>query len=521
MTPIRFTSLDWGIVAAYVAVLAVAGWLTTRRRMTTSDDYFLASHHAPTWLVAVSVLSTVQSAATFLGVPDNSFRGNYTYLSSTIAALLAAYFVAHVLIPRFYAMGASTVYELLEARFGVVARRAAGATYLVGRLLASGARLYLAAIAVSMIMFLDIQPHQIAVASFVLLIFGLAFTFMGGLNSVIWSDLVQVVLYIGAAIMVLIFLLMKIPAPLSTIIDGLQHAPGEIDKMQLIDTRFSLATPFSIFAVLTGLTLLHIGNSGLDQDTTQRVLACKNARDGAHALTASVWASIPVIFLFLAIGSLLHVFYERPDLMASASGDVLKTFQGEKITVFMYFILSEIPPGLRGLVTVGVIAAAAINSGLISMSSVLINDFYRPWRERRGIVVAEVHFVAAGRLATVALGLSLFAMSILCYYWQRYSSLPLLDFVLGVMAFAYSGLLGVYFTALFTKRGSSASVIAALVAGFMTILMFQGFIVDALGLPAAIKTIAFPWQLCLGTAVAIFVCMMGNQRRVEAADVRH
>jgi solute:Na+ symporter, SSS family len=125
--------------------------------------------------------------------------------------------------------------------------------------------------------------------------------------------------------------------------------------------------------------------------------------------------------------------------------------------------------------------------------------------------VAETHFVAAGRLATVALGLALYAMSILCYYWQRYSSLPLLDFVLGVMAFAYSGLLGVYFTAVFTKRGSSTSVIAALIAGFATIFMFQGFVVDALGLPAVIKSIAFPWQLCLGTTVSIIVCMAGNQ----------
>lgn len=510
MTPIRFTLLDWGIVAGYVAILAIAGYLTTRRKMATSDDYFLASHHAPTWLVAVSVLSTVQSAATFLGVPDNSFRGNYTYLSSTIGALLAAYFVARVLIPRFYAMGASTVYELLEQRFDVVARRAAGATYLVGRILASGARLYLAAIAVSMIMFLDVQPHQIAMASFALLVFGLAFTFMGGLNAVIWSDLVQVILYVGAAVMVLIFLLIKIPAPLSTIVDGLQNAPGGIDKIQIVDWSFNVTTPFSIFAVLTGLTLINIGNSGLDQDTTQRVLACESARDGARALTASVWASIPVIFLFLVIGSLLHVFYERPDLMASSGSSIAKTFQGEKITVFMYFILSEMPPGLRGLVTVGVIAAAAINSGLISMSSVFVNDFYRPWKERRG-AIAETHFIAAGRTTTVTFGVALFAMSILCYYWQRASSLPLLDFVLGVMAFAYSGLLGVYFTAVFTRRGSSASAIAALIAGFVTILLFQGFVVDALGLPADVKSIAFPWQLCLGTLVATLVCLSGNQ----------
>ena len=520
MTPIQFTLLDWGILAGYVAILAVAGFLSTKRNMQSADDYFLASHHAPTWLVAVSVLSTVQSAATFLGVPDNSFRGNYTYLTSTIGALLAAWFVARVLIPRFYAMRATTVYELLEQRFDVTARRAAGAMYLVGRVFASGARLYLAAIAVSMIMFLDVEPQHIVIASFVLLIFGLAFTFMGGLSSVIWSDLVQVVLYVGAAIMVLIFLLIKIPAPIPEIVDALRMSPDGQDKLQVIDWSLNFTAPFSIFAAVTGLVLLNIGNSGLDQDTTQRLLACDSAKDGSRALYASVWASIPVILLFLVIGSLLHIFYERPDLMASDGHAVVQTFQGEKITVFMYFILSEIPPGLRGLVTVGVIAAAAINSGLISMSSVLVNDFYRPWKERRG-EHGEKHFILAGRVTTVVLGLALFAMSILCYYWQRYSSLPLLEFVLGVMAFAYSGLLGVYFTAVFTKRGSSASVIAALAVGFLTILAFQGYVVDSLGLPPVMKTIAFPWQLCIGTIAATLVCLLGNQTASKEQSIVH
>jgi solute:Na+ symporter, SSS family len=510
MMPLQFTALDWGILAGYIAVLGVAGYLSTRRDMKTADDYFLASHHAPTWLVAVSVLSTVQSAATFLGVPDNSFRGNYTYLASTIGALFAAWFVAKVLIPRFYAMGAVTVYELLEQRFDVTARRAAGGMYLIGRVLASGARLYLAAIAVSMIMFLDVAPHHIVIASFALLVFGLVFTFMGGLNAVIWSDLVQVILYVGAAILVLIFLLIKIPVPIADIISNLASAPDGQDKLKLIDWSLDFTAPFSLFAVFTGLILINIGNSGLDQDTTQRLLACDSAKQGSRALYASVWASIPVILLFLIIGSLLHIFYERPDLMASGGNTVAKTFQGEKITVFMHFILSEIPPGLRGIITVGVIAAAAINSGLISMSAVLINDFYRPYRERKGNH-DEQHFIRAGRVAMVVIGLALFAMSILCYYWQRYSSIPLLEFVLGVMAFAYSGLLGVYFTAVFTARGSSASVIAALFTGFVTILLFQGYVVDNLGLPTAMKTIAFPWQLCIGTAVAALTCLMGNQ----------
>ena len=140
------------------------------------------------------MLETVQSAATFLGVPDNSFRGNYTYLGGVLAALIAAWIVANVLIPRFYALKVTTVYELLETRFDATARRAAAVMYLIGRIFASGARLYLAAIAVSMILFLDVTPQHIAMAAFGLLVLGLVFSFMGGRESVIWSDLVQVVL---------------------------------------------------------------------------------------------------------------------------------------------------------------------------------------------------------------------------------------------------------------------------------------------------------------------------------------
>jgi Na+/proline symporter len=167
-----------------------------------------------------------------------------------------------------------------------------------------------------------------------------------------------------------------------------------------------------------------------------------------------------------------------------------------------------VPPGLRGLVTVGVIAAAAINSGLISMANVLVNDLYRPFAGQR----SEAHFVRAGRLASVVLGLALFAMAVLSYYWQRYSDAALLDFVLSVMSFAYSGLLGVYGVALFTRRGNSGSVIAAFAAGFLTVLAFQPYVIDLLGLPPALKAVAFPWHLCVGTAVAALVCALGKPR---------
>ena len=424
-----FTLLDWGIVAGYVVLLALAGLLSTRRQ-SDSDDYFLAGHAVPIWLVAISVLSTTQSAATFLGAPDFSYRGDYTYLTSFLGPLIAAFLVSRLLIPRFYALGVTTVYELLLHRFDAMAMRAAGAMYLVGRVFASGARLYLAAIAVSMIIFADIAPANVLTASVVLVVLGIAFTFLGGLRSVIWSDLVQVVLYTGAALVVLVILWTSIPASTGEIVSALAAE----NKLRLIDLSLDPKSSFSLPATVTGITLLFFASMGLDQDITQRFLACRDAAEGRRALYASVLASLPVVLLFLAIGSLLWVFYDRPDLMGRTAGASTE-FQGETITVFMNYILSQVPPGVRGFVAVGVLAAAAVNSGLISMASVVVEDFYRPWRERRG-GRPERHYVRAGRAAMIALALVLLAMSLLCYYWQRYTEAPLLEFALGVMTVA-------------------------------------------------------------------------------------
>jgi Na+/proline symporter len=513
-----FTALDWAVVALYVLLLALAGILATRRQRD-SEDYFLAGHRVPIWLVAVSVLSTTQSAATFLGAPDYGYRGDYTYLTSYLGPVLAALFVSRLLIPRFYAEGVTTVYELLRNRYDAAAMRAAGGMYLVGRIFASGARLYLAAIAASMIIFTDIQPANVLIASTLLVVLGIAFTFIGGLRAVIWSDLVQVVLYVGAALVVLWLLWASIPASGAEILSGLVSTPEGENKLRLIDLSLDLSRPFSLLATVTGITLLFIASMGLDQDNTQRLLACRDSRDGTRALYASVLATVPVVLLFLAIGSLLYVFYDRPDLMGgTAGGGAAGEFRGEKITIFMHHILTQIPPGVRGFVAVGVLAAAAVNSGLISMSSVLIEDFYRPWIQKRR-EMPEEHFVKAGRLGMILLGLALLAMSVLCFYWQRYTDAPLLEFALGVMTFAYSGLLGVYFTILFTRRGSSRSVIWALATGFVAIGLQQSYVVDVVGLPEAWKSLAFPFQLCVGTAVAFATCVLGNQApRARASE---
>lgn len=514
----NFTSLDWAVVGTYLAALFWMGWLFRSYKPGNAREYFLGGNAMSPWVVAISVLATAQSAATFLGGPDQGFRGNYTYLTANIAAIIAAVFVTRILLPKFYAIKATTVYEILAIRYGARAMRAAGGMYLIGRVFASGSRLYLAAIAVAMILYSNIAPQSVITSSFILMTLGFMVTFFGGIRSVLWSDLIQFLIYFLTALAVLLFLWWQIPASGSEIIGALGNAPGDQNKLLLFDFSFNFSNPFTLISILTGLVLLNIASFGMDQDMTQRLLTCKSASDGGRALIVSALVAIPVVWVFISIGQLLHVFYERPDLMGiDMAENPAQMFNGEKITIFMHYILNQIPAGLKGLVVVGVIAAAisTINSGLNSMSSVIIQDFYRPWTEARSKRREEPgrpeqHFVVAGRVSMGLVGITLFAMSVLSYYWQKYTDMPLLEFALSVMVFSYSGLLGVYFTVLFTRRGSVNSVIWALISGFTTTVLLQDYVIDTLHLPAAWKGLAFTWHLCIGTSVAFLVCQLGN-----------
>lgn len=515
--PIGFSNLDWIVFGIFILCLLIMGYLYQRRDAKDAKDYFLAGGNVPSWLAAISTIATMQSAATFLGAPDNGFRGDFTYLGTNIGTIMGALFVGLVLIPRFYKMRASTVYELLDRRYGKGAMQAAGAMFLLGRVLAEGSRIYLAAIAVSLMIFSDVSFNTIAISSFLIIFFSFLICFFGGLKSVIITDVILFFVYLGAAIGAFFYLLWLIPSDMGAIINGLKATPEGINKLAFLNFDLDFSKPFGFFAIITGMFLLSTASFGLDQDISQRLLASKDAKTGAKSLYSAAILTLPIVFLFVAIGQLLYVFYSRPDLMQSAQTATLgKSISGEDVTVFLYFIMTEIPSGLRAMATIGVLAAAisTVNSGLNSMSSVLIQDFYRPWKEARAKADAH-HFVNAGRYGMAIVGLFLFVMAVLSFEWQKSDDIPLLQFVLGVMTFAYAGLLGVYFTAIFTNRGSQASVIAALLVGFISILMMQPWIAKSLNYPSFMQTLAFPWQLCIGAFISFAVCMIGDDAKTK------
>ena len=460
--------------------------ILSRNKITTSRDFFLTKNGMPMFAVAISVLATSQSAATFLGAPEFSYAHDFTFIGFYFSALIAVIFVALVFIPKFYEMKAVTVYELLERRYGESAKKQAGIMFLVGRVLASGARLYIGALAISMILFSDIIFLHVSISILILMFGALAYTYFGGVRSVILSDIIQAITYIGAGVAVLIFLYYSLEHV--DIISTLQ----EHNKLNFYDT--SIDGKFSLIGLLSGWLLLNIAAFGLDQDMTQRVLTCKNKNEATKSLILSIVLTIPVVLLFLSIGALLFLFYLQ--------SDVTQSFEGEKITIFMYYILNEMPEGLRGLVTVGAIAAAlsSTNSVLGAMASVAVEDIYKPWKLKRG-EADEIHFVKASRFAVLFFAVVLSIMAMISYFWQQYSDLSLLSFALGVMAFAYTGLLGVYFSAIFTSRGNERTVLWALVGGFISVLILQPYTFSI--------SIGFSWQIVIGTLVAFLIMQLG------------
>ncbi len=484
----NFGTLDWLIFFAYFVVLALSSYLFSRTKISSSREYFTSANTMPMFAVALSILATSQSAATFLGVPEFSYKNDFTFIGFYFSALLAAIFIALVFVPKFYEMRAITVYELLENRYGERAKKQAGVMFLIGRVMASGARLYIGALAISMILFGDIAFTHMLFAIFILVVGALAYTYFGGVKSVILSDGIQAFTYVGAGLIVAYYLYTSLGNV------EISATLAQNDKLRFIDT--SLDGKFSLIGLLSGWLLLNIAAFGLDQDLTQRLLTCKNKTEASRSLILSILLSIPVVLLFLFIGALLYLHYEH--------AEVVQNFKGEKVTIFMYYILNEMPEGLRGLVTVGAIAAAlsSTNSVLGALSSVAIEDLYKPYILARNTHVTDKYFLKASRNAVLLFALILSLMAVVSYFWQRYSDLSLISFALGVMAFAYTGLLGVFFSAVFTSRGSAKTVPYALGGGFLTVLLCQPYI---FGL-----SIGFAWQIVLGTLVAFLIMQIGK-----------
>lgn len=518
--PTFLKPLDWAVLGLYLVVLAVAGFFFSRKEQKDTGDYFLGGRRMPVWAVALSIIASSLSVATFIGVPQIAYEGNLTYLTTNLGGLIAIVIVAVWFIPAFYRANVTSIYELLGQRLGEGAKKAASATFMIGRVFASGARIYIAAIPLSMLLFGDSGAQQtewqIIVACAALVFISVSYTLAGGISSVIWTEVVQTIVLLVAVGGAIWLLLHKIPLSGSEIIHVLQSPSSRTgSKLTLLDTRTDPSLAFTLWTSLLAFPLMGLASYGADHDLAQRMLTCRTAIKGGQSAILAIALAVPIVALFLLIGLLLYVFYGEAARLGPAAPSYVPS---DSRKVFLTFILREMPAGMSGLMMAGLLSVgiSSLNSALNAMAATAIKDFYMPLRPAR----SPHHYVTAGRVGVAIWGLVLGAFAVVCIYWQRASGQTLIDLALSVMTFAYAGLLAVFLTALFTRRGNSSSAIAAIVAGFFVLVALQPVVwtryASAIGL-ANVK-LAWPWHLVIGTTIAFVVCIAGKRPPEKSID---
>jgi SSS family solute:Na+ symporter len=510
-----FGPLDWGVLGIYFAAMIYIGVVAARKDQD-AREYFLAHRSIPTWAVAISIVATSLSAATFIGVPDEACNGNITYLLLSMGGLIAVVVVAVLFVPRLYRAGTVTIYGYLGERYGPGATVAVSVVFLLGRMLASGARLFIAAVPVCLLMFArrgqnNFVPTagQLALAICLIGLIGTFYTSFGGIRTVIWIDVIQFFIVVIAAVLSVAMLLHKTPLSPGQMLQALRDptsGPDGHGKLFLFDTSFASSHKYTIWTALFGSTFLNMAAFGVDQDLAQRFLVAKSVTRGALSLIWAQLISLCVVCGFLTIGLLLHLFYRQ---QSGSTAPVVGAYPN--------FLLNEMPTVLSGLAIVGffAIAQGSMDSAINALASSAVADIYYPLRRRLGHPADPARDTATPKIAVAVMGVLMSLLAIACVFMYDPKNNTLINFALGILAFPFAGMLGVFLAALLTKRGNTMTVILALITGILTVVLLQPAVLagwSTLLLHHPLK-LASMWWTPIGTAVSFLVCVSGSAKQ--------
>jgi solute:Na+ symporter, SSS family len=540
--------LDLFIIGAYFAIIVMIGVHFSRRNKDVSE-FALGGRSIPWWAVLASILASEISAGTFFGTPGEGFRlQNYTYAQLMIGYLLARLVVSSVFIPAYYKHNVVSIYEFLEMRFGPRTRRVASVVFLITRSLASGSRLWVPTLLLVVIWdrahpddpLGNWEQFWFTGAALVLIsLLTAAYTAVGGIKAVIWTDVLQIAVLFGALGFSVWYLLGHIPGNwegVKTHLDGARDLSlwqWEGDKPA--DTAWGrvksvLETEFTVWAGLFGSLFVTLATHGTDQDMVQRMLTAKNKRQSAVATILSGVADIPVTYAVLTIGILLSVYYGHvvsdPNLpMAGGKPDSSR--------IFPYFVIDVMPGGLRGLVVAGVLATTmgSLGTAMNSLATSYCQDFHFRWF---GTPEEDGRRVRIIKLATVGFTLVLIGVGLATAFVKAHNpSLSIIGIILGSFGYTYGSLLGVFIVALFTKtRGSETGNIIAMAAGIIAVAVLSDLPNDVSGMilgrdlydnPQWMPVIEFPWRILAGTIVTVSValCFKSRAGGLMALGSRH
>jgi SSS family transporter len=482
--PTHLHAIDLALIVVYLIGITLFG-LRFRsgndRGARSLRSYFLADQTIPWWAIALSIVSAETSTLTIISIPGVAFAGDFGFLQIVIGYMIGRVVVAMIFLPKYFQGSMLTAYQLIDRRFGPTLRKVTAGLFLLTRAAAEGVRVF----AVSIVVGIAIGTRDVLSIAIISAL-TLLYTFEGGMAAVIWTDVVQMAIYIGGTLVAIYTLGMHVPGGWPQI----HTVAAAAGKFHLFNFAMNLTESYTFWAGVLGGTFLTMASHGTDQLMVQRMLAARNLRESRLALLSSGVVIFLQFTLFLLIGVGLYVFYGlHPAVFASAD------------RIFPTFIVREMPVGVAGLLVAAILAAAMSNlsAALNSLSSTTVVDFYMHWRPEAD----DRERMMISRSSTVVWALVLFAVAVYSVFAGGKGHV--VEVGLSIASVAYGALLGVFLLGTLTRYATQRGAIAGMICGFaVNLALWLDSSPITLG-PITIPHVAFTWYVLIGSIVTFVV----------------
>jgi SSS family transporter len=519
--------IDAVVILIYFGVIIGIG-LRAGRGNTSLKEFALGGRSIPWWAVLASIVAAETSAATFLGTPAEGYKTRaFFYGQLAIGTVIARVVIAFTFIGPYYKYGVESIYEFLMVRFGPWTKNMASGIFLFTRVLGIGVRLYLGGVILVVLqrhLFPDI-PVTLGTYFWGILFVTLvttAYTMVGGIKAVIWTDLIQATLMIGSVVFVLCFLLHQLGG-----VGVTGDLLGGWDHLRWIQVGWDsslpfgkalagmLEEPYTIFAAVIGSTFLTMATHGTDQDMVQRLLTAPDPQRSRLSLIVSGLADIPIALAFLGVGILLALYYAGPGGGAPHIPDN---------EIFADFIVGNLPTGLRGLIIAGVFATmmGSTSAALNALATSFTADFYLPYFNPGA---DDRTSVRAARIATLFFGLLMVLIGTMAAYSVLHDPrLTIIPIAIGILGYTYGALLGIFLLGMLSKkRGNDRMNILAMAGGILAVFFMgkvhlPGIVDFGYWMPAWWPEIAWPWYVLIGCTVTLALAIPFRQPRENGTN---
>ena len=498
------TPLDLAIVGLYLVGITLFG-LRFRTGAKSLKSYFLAERTVPWWAISLSIVSAETSTLTIISIPGLAYDTNFNFLQVVFGYLVARIVITAIFLPAYFQGELFTAYQLIDRRFGHRLHKFTSGMFLVTRAVAEGVRVFAISIVVNIAieryLLRYMSAHTTVIASIALVVvLTLIYTFEGGMTAVIWTDVVQMGIYITGTIIGFITILHLVPGGWPAI----HETASAAGKFQIFDFVPSLTKTFNFWAGLIGGTFLTTASHGTDQLMVQRLLCARSQRESKLALLSSGVAILFQFTLFLLVGAALWVFYKMaPPAVPFGRSD----------RIFPIFIVSQMPMGIAGVLIAAILAAAMSNlsAALNSLSSTTVIDFYLRLRPD----ATEQQRLGVSRGGTIVWGIILFGLAIV----TQFGGQRVLELGLTIASVPYGGLLGVFLLGVLTKRANETGAIIGMVCGLVVNLFL--WLGPKFGLMTTV--VAWTWYVTIGTTltfvIGYFASMLFKSSAVQSGPL--